>query len=72
MPARIVAVADSFDAMTIDRPYRKARAPEAAHLEIMRLSGSQFDPDVVRAFQHAWDENVIQAVWESWYLVKSS
>ena len=72
MPARIVAVADSFDAMTIDRPYRKARAPEAAYLEIMRLSGSQFDPDVVRAFQHAWDENVIQAVWESWYLVKSS
>jgi putative two-component system response regulator len=69
--ARIVAVADSFDAMTIDRPYRRARSLETAYQEIVRLSGSQFDPEVVKAFQHAWDENAIQPVWESWYMHKS-
>jgi putative nucleotidyltransferase with HDIG domain len=48
--ARIFAVADAFDAMTSDRPYRPARAPEQALAEILRNSGSQFDPSVVKAF----------------------
>ena len=48
--ARIFAVADSFDAMTSDRPYRRGRALEESFAEIERCSGSQFDPAVVRAF----------------------
>jgi putative nucleotidyltransferase with HDIG domain len=47
--ARILAVADAFDAMTTDRPYRKAIAATAALAEIRRCSGSQFDPEVVSA-----------------------
>ncbi|MBI5527496.1 MAG: GAF domain-containing protein [Deltaproteobacteria bacterium] len=48
--ARIIAVADSFDAMTSDRPYRKAYARPDAIREITTKSGTQFDPDVVQAF----------------------
>jgi response regulator RpfG family c-di-GMP phosphodiesterase len=48
--ARIFAVADTFDAMTSDRPYRKALSFEAAWNEIYRCSGTQFDPRVVQAF----------------------
>jgi response regulator RpfG family c-di-GMP phosphodiesterase len=48
--ARIFAVADTLDAMTSDRPYRKATTFENAMAEVQRCSGSQFDPDVVRAF----------------------
>jgi len=50
LPARIIAVADSFDAMTSDRPYRKALSLEAALKELKDNSGTQFDPDVVKAF----------------------
>ncbi len=46
----IVAVADSFDAMTSDRPYRPGTPREQAIAEIMRCSGSQFDPKIVEAF----------------------
>ena len=48
--ARIFAIADAFDAMTADRPYRPARAPERALAEILGNSGSQFDPAAVKAF----------------------
>ncbi len=48
--ARIFAVADTFDAMTSDRPYRKALTYEASRDEILRCSGSQFDPKVVDSF----------------------
>lgn len=67
LTARIVAVADSFDAITIDRPYRKSRSLEDAYHEIVRMSGAQFDPQVVTAFQRAWEEGEIQAIWESWH-----
>jgi len=49
--ARIVSVADSFDAMTTDRPYRKGLPPWAAFEEIEKGAGKQFDPKVVEAFQ---------------------
>ena len=48
--ARIFAVADTLDAITSDRPYRRAQSVEAAQAEIKRCSGSQFDPDVVKEF----------------------
>jgi len=63
--ARIVAVADSFDAMSIDRPYRDGRALEEAYQEILRCSGTHFDPQVVKAFQRAWALNKIQAIYAS-------
>jgi len=47
---KIFAVADSFDAMTTDRPYRRASSFESARETIRRLSGSQFDPQVVDVF----------------------
>ena len=48
--ARIFAVADAMDAITSDRPYRKARSFDEARQEILRCSGSQFDPSVVEVF----------------------
>jgi putative nucleotidyltransferase with HDIG domain len=48
--ALIVAVADSFDAMTSDRPYRTRMSGEKAVAEIRRCSGSQFSPEIVAAF----------------------
>ena len=48
--ARIVAVADAYDAMTRDRPYRKALSREDSVAEIRRLAGLRFDPAVVDAF----------------------
>jgi putative nucleotidyltransferase with HDIG domain len=48
--ARILAVADAFDAMTSDRPYRKMKSKEEAINEIVKCSGTQFDPTVVAVF----------------------
>ncbi len=45
--SRIVAVVDAYDAMTNDRPYRKAVSPEMAIAELGRCSGTQFDPLIV-------------------------
>jgi putative nucleotidyltransferase with HDIG domain len=47
--ARVIAVADAFDAMTTDRPYRKGMPPWQALQEIVKNSGKQFDPEVVEA-----------------------
>jgi HD-GYP domain-containing protein (c-di-GMP phosphodiesterase class II) len=48
--ARIIAVADAFDAMTTDRPYRRAKSPEKALNELRDKMGTQFDRKVVEAF----------------------
>jgi putative nucleotidyltransferase with HDIG domain len=58
--ARIVAVADAYDAMTSDRPYRKALPPELAFGEIDKMKGKQFDPTAAEAFQSI-HEKIIQA-----------
>jgi HD-GYP domain-containing protein (c-di-GMP phosphodiesterase class II) len=52
--ARILAVADAFDAMTTNRPYREALPREAAVGEVGRCAGTQFDPEAVDAFVAAW------------------
>ena len=59
LEARILAVADSFDAMTTTRPYRVAMSPESALEEVDRCAGSQFDPAVARAFLDGWETGAI-------------
>jgi diguanylate cyclase (GGDEF)-like protein len=51
--ARIIAVCDAYDAMTGDRPYRLALLPKDALAELRRCAGTQFDADVVAAFEAA-------------------
>ncbi|OGW85121.1 MAG: hypothetical protein A2987_04580 [Omnitrophica bacterium RIFCSPLOWO2_01_FULL_45_10] len=55
--ARIISVADAFDAMTTDRPYRKCKSIEDAVQEIKRNSGTQFDPIIVSAFLLAYEKS---------------
>jgi putative two-component system response regulator len=50
LAARIIGVADAFDAMTSDRPYRRAFEREAAVAELRRWAGAQFDPEIAREF----------------------
>ncbi|HEX7319338.1 MAG TPA: HD domain-containing phosphohydrolase [bacterium] len=52
--ARIIAIADTLDAMTSDRPYRQRMENNAAILEIERCAGSQFDPQLVKIFMNAY------------------
>ncbi|MFE6129458.1 HD domain-containing phosphohydrolase [Streptomyces sp. NPDC056437] len=61
--ARVVAVADAFDAMTSTRSYRRARPVPAALAELRRCAGTQFDPQMVRALaraleRHGWETAV--------------
>lgn len=56
--ARILAVADAFDAMTTDRPYRKGMPPWQAREQIMVNAGKQFDPQVVEAFKRVLDKKL--------------
>jgi putative nucleotidyltransferase with HDIG domain len=62
--ARLFAVADTLDAMTSDRPYRKALAFKVAREEIERESGKQFDPEIVSLFL-AVPEEVWQGIRRS-------
>ncbi len=57
--AKIIAVADTYDAMTSDRPYRKALLPKEALEEISRLSGKAYDQDVVKALVKALKKDKI-------------
>lgn len=59
--SRIIAVVDAFDAMTTDRPYRRALSSAEACRELEREAGKQFDPRVVECFLRVLDE----APWES-------
>ncbi|MDD2716585.1 MAG: TIGR00282 family metallophosphoesterase [Candidatus Wallbacteria bacterium] len=54
--ARIISVADAFDAMTSDRSYRRGMQFEKAFEELKRCSGAQFDPELVLAFKKIFDE----------------
>src|SRR5208283_3930801 len=57
--ARIFAVADTFDAITSDRPYRAAQSVTSARREIQKYAGLQFDPDVVTTFM-----SIPENLWE--------
>lgn len=54
MEARIIAVADVYDSLVSDRPYRKAMSPFEAKEIISKGSGTDFDPEVVKAFLKAF------------------
>jgi len=58
--ARILAVADAFEAMTSDRPYRPALLPEDSLVELQRMRGTQFDPQIVDLFT-AWVRDIAPA-----------
>ncbi len=60
LSARIVAVADSYDAMTSDRPYRKALPVQKAREELLTCAGSQFDPVVAAAFVKMIDKGLVE------------
>jgi len=54
LETRILAVADAFDAMTSDRPYRQAQSSESALQELRKCAGTQFDPAIVNVFIRVW------------------
>jgi putative nucleotidyltransferase with HDIG domain len=66
--ARIIALADAFDAMTTDRPYREALSPEEAIEEILQFSGTQFSPELADAFAEmvrekpAMDDTILKSM----------
>jgi putative nucleotidyltransferase with HDIG domain len=56
LEARVLCIADSFDAMTSTRPYRAPRGADEALDELERCAGTQFDPELVAEFAVAWAE----------------
>lgn len=56
LEARVLTVADAFDAMTSPRPYRAALSVDHALIEIAACAGSQFDPTVAELFLEIWSE----------------
>ena len=56
LKSRIVSLADAFDAITSDRPYRKRKSVDYAVKEIKECSGTQFHPEVVDAFLKAYEK----------------
>lgn len=69
--ARILAVADAFDAMTTTRPYRRALPIEHALREIERCAGTQFDPAMAHAFLEAWDAGALESA-RAWTTLQAS
>jgi putative nucleotidyltransferase with HDIG domain len=59
LEARVLAVADAFDAMTSDRPYRRALTREQALAEIERCAGTQFDPRIAQVFLELFTETEV-------------
>jgi len=59
MQAAIIAVADTFDAITTDRPYRKGKSKKEAMEEIKKQGGVQFHPLIVKAMVELWEERKI-------------
>ena len=70
--SRIILIADSYDAMTSDRPYRKALTHEMALNEIHKHSGTQFDPEMAEAFMEVFGRPKNQAAGEKTETVSKS
>lgn len=68
--ARIVGLADAYEAMTAGRPYREAKSPEEALKEVQELSGIQFDPKLARLFTTLWHQNPIWRDREAYLAAK--
>jgi putative two-component system response regulator len=66
LEARIISVADVFDAMTTNRPYHQAESLEQSYANILEMGGKHFDPGVVQAFQRVWESGKIQHIAELW------
>ena len=64
LEGRVIAVADTFDAMTSNRPYRKGLDPEVAIEELEKCKGGQFDPQCVDAFVRCYRDGKIQRVMQ--------
>ncbi|HEX4835333.1 MAG TPA: HD-GYP domain-containing protein [bacterium] len=62
LAARVIAVADTFESFTTDRPYRPSGDPRQAVEEILRCAGTQFDPRVVRAFVRVWEKSGVTVI----------
>ncbi|MBI5027001.1 MAG: HD domain-containing protein [Nitrospirae bacterium] len=60
--ARILAAADAFDAMTTDRPYRSAKSLAEAKDELIKCSGTQFEPDVVKALIEVLESDISKGI----------
>ncbi len=61
LEARVLAVADTYDALTSDRPYRRGISPFDAKESILKAAGDEFDPEVVRAFMEAFRKNEMES-----------
>ena len=60
LEARIIMVADVYDAMTSDRPYRKAMSPFEAREILIKGAGKEFDPAVVQAFLETFRQGAME------------
>jgi len=73
LASRILAVADTFDAMTSDRPYRNALPMKIAIQELEKNAGTQLDPEIVQIFvtiinsENDWLERVMKEKWEDFH-----
>lgn len=67
LEGRLVAVADTFDALTSNRPYRKGLPPEVAIAEIEKGRGTQFDPQCADALISAWRKGKIDRILQDYY-----
>jgi putative two-component system response regulator len=63
--ARLLSIADAFDAMTSDRPYREALDGNFAYQEIIDCSGKQFDPSMVDALMRCWEVGEFQRILDN-------
>lgn len=70
LEARIVAIADSFDAITTDRPYHRASSLVDGFAEIHRCRGSRYDPSVVDLFAEVFQSGHVHAIATSWESVQ--
>ncbi|WP_194174780.1 bifunctional diguanylate cyclase/phosphohydrolase [Desulfofundulus thermobenzoicus] len=61
--ARIIGVSDSFDAMTVDRPYRRGFSRQAALDELQRCAGKQFDPEIIHYFLRTVEKGIVDSIY---------